>query len=220
MSSTGFRFLPRASLLVLSLLLLLFGTRVRTLRPSHPYPAPDFTLHDLNGNPVHLSSFRGKGVVLNFWATWCAPCRREIPWFIQLQKEYGPRGLQVIGISMDDGGSKAVEQFAEKAGMDYPILVDDGRVSSLYGAGEILPTTYYISRDGKVLALVKGVLAKDKVEANIEEMLERPAAARADDVHLAHAAHAERVAAGRAGRRGEDGDVRRRAAELAQRESQ
>lgn len=174
MSRDRVRFLSRAALGVLSLVLLLFATRIRTLRPSHPFPAPDFTLRDLHGNPVRLSSFRGKGVVLNFWATWCAPCRREIPWFIQLQKQYGPRGLQVIGISMDDGGSKAVEQFAEKNGMDYPILLDDGHVSSQYGAGEILPTTYYISRDGRVLAFVKGVLGKDQVEANIEETLRRP----------------------------------------------
>jgi peroxiredoxin len=118
MSGNKFRFRARALLLVLSGLFLLFATRVTTLRPSHPYPAPDFTLRDLNGNPVRLSSSRGKGVVLNFWATWCAPCRREIPWFIQLQQEYGARGLQIIGISMDDGGSSTVQQFAEKTGID------------------------------------------------------------------------------------------------------
>ena len=179
MSRKTSKFLVRAALLVFSLLLVLFAFRVKTLRPSHPYPAPDFTLRDLSGNPVDLSSFRGKGVVLNFWATWCAPCRREIPWFIQLQKEYGPRGLQVIGISMDDGGSKAVEQFARKMGIDYPILFDDGHASSLYGAAEILPTTYYISRNGTVLAFVRGVIGKDEVEANIKETLERPAAASA-----------------------------------------
>ena len=176
MSMTRFRFLARASLLVLFSLLLLIFIRVRTLRPSHPYPAPDFTLPDLNGNPVRLSSFRGKGVVLNFWATWCGPCRREIPWFIQLQKEYGPRGLQVIGISMDEGGSKTVERFVEKTGIDYPILLDNGRVSTLYGATEILPTTYYISRNGMVLAFVRGVIGKDEIEANSKETLKRPAA--------------------------------------------
>ncbi len=179
MSNNKFKFLARASLLVLCSLLLLFGTHARTLRPTHPYPAPDFSLRDMNGNPVRLSSFRGKGVVLNFWATWCAPCRREIPWFIQMQKKYGPRGLQVIGVSMDDGGNKAVEQFVDKTGMDYPVLFDDGHASSVYGATEILPTTYYISRNGKVVAFVKGVISKDKVEDNVKEMLEKPAAASA-----------------------------------------
>lgn len=176
MSRNKIRILARASLLIVAALLLLFVTRVTTLRPFHPYPAPDFTLRDLKGNTVRLSSFRGKGVVLNFWATWCAPCRREIPWFIQLQKAYGPRGLQIIGISMDDGGSKAVEQFDEKVGIDYPILLDDGHASSQYGATEILPTTYYISRNGRVLAFVKGVIGRDKVENNIKETLEEPAA--------------------------------------------
>lgn len=176
MSKKSFRFLARVSILVLAALLLLFIARVKTLRPSHPYPAPDFTLRELNGSSVRLSSFRGKGVVLNFWATWCAPCRTEIPWFIQLQKEYGPRGLQVVGVSMDDAGSKAVEQFVEKMGMNYPVLLDDGHVSSLYGATQVLPTTYYISRNGMVLALAKGVIGEDKVEANIREILEWRAA--------------------------------------------
>lgn len=80
---------------------------------------------------------------------------------------------------MDDGGSEAVEQFVEKTGIDYPVLFDDGHVSSLYGATEILPTTYYISRSGRVLAFVKGVISRDKVEANIKETLERPAVAGA-----------------------------------------
>ncbi len=172
MGRSRFKFLDRALLVVFSALLVLYVTRVTTLRPSRPYPAPDFTLRDLNGNPVHLSSFRGKGVVLDFWATWCAPCRTEIPWFIQLQKEYGPRGLQIIGILMDDGGSKAVEQFVRGKGVDYPVLIDDGHASALYGATEILPTTYYISRNGQVVALVKGVIGKDKIEANIKETLE------------------------------------------------
>lgn len=178
MSSTRFRFLARAALLVLFALLLLLVSRVTTLRPSHPYPAPDFTLRDLHGAPVRLSSFRGQGVVLNFWATWCAPCRTEIPWFVQMQKEYGPRGLQVIGISMDEGGAEAVQQFVRTTGINYPVLFDDGHVSSMYGAAQVLPTTYYISRSGQVLAFVKGVISKDKVEANIQETLESSAEAK------------------------------------------
>ena len=162
-------------ILVAVALILFFVTRVRTVRLSHPYPAPDFVLRDVNGNAVRLSSYRGKGIVLNFWATWCGPCRREIPWFIQLQKEYGPRGLQVIGVSMDEDGSKVVGPFVEKTGIDYPVVLDDGHVSSAYGATEILPTTFYISRSGQVIALVKGVLSRDKVEAEIQETLENPA---------------------------------------------
>lgn len=175
MGKTRFRFLVRATLVLACALLLLFVARVRTLRPTHSFPAPDFTLRNLNGQPVSLSGFRGKAILLNFWATWCAPCRAEIPWFIQMQKEYGPRGLQVIGVATDEGGSAAVRPFAEKMGIDYPILFDDGHASSLYGAGEVLPTTYYISRDGMVIGFVKGVLAKQEVEANIREALKTPA---------------------------------------------
>ena len=167
-----FRFVARILLLVLVAILLLLVTRVTVRHPTHPYPAPDFTLLDLKGNGVRLSAFRGKGVVLNFWATWCAPCRREIPWFIELEKEYGPQGLQVIGVSMDQVEGQGIEPFVKRTGIDYPVLLDDGRVGSEYGAMEILPTTYYISRDGRVLGFVKGVVSKREVEENIKKTLE------------------------------------------------
>ena len=165
------RSVARVLILVLLAGFLWLSTRVSTRHPSHPYVAPDFTLEDLNGNPVRLSAFRGKAVVLNFWASWCAPCRRETPWLIELQREYGPRGLQVISISMDDGGKGTVETFVKISGIEYPVLLDDGRVGSLYDGIEILPTTYYISRDGRVLAFVKGVVSKGEVERNIKELL-------------------------------------------------
>ncbi len=166
----------RISLLVVSAIILLVVTRVTTLRPTHSHPAPEFILSNLDGKPVHLSAFRGKVVVLNFWATWCAPCRTEIPWFIALQREYGPQGLQVIGISLDEGGKDAIEPFVQKMAINYPVLLGDEHVASLYGAAEILPTTYYISRDGVVLALVKGVISKQDVESNIKEALAGPRA--------------------------------------------
>jgi peroxiredoxin len=160
--------------LIFSLIALLLATRVTTLHPTHSYPAPEFTLSGLDGKPVHLSAFRGKAVVLNFWATWCAPCRKEIPWFIELQREYGPQGLQVIGVSMDEGGKDALQRFIQRMNINYPVLLGDEHVASLYGAAEVLPTTYYISRDGRVLAFVKGVISKQDVEDNINEALEVP----------------------------------------------
>ena len=152
--------------------LLLLVDRPTTRHPSHSYQAPDFELSDLNGNPVHLSDFRGKAVVLNFWATWCAPCRREIPWFIEYQREYGPRGLQIIGVSMDDGGRDAIAPFVRRAGINYVVLQCDSQVRALYGGVDELPTSYYISRDGNVLAFVDGVISKSEVENNIKEVLE------------------------------------------------
>ena len=168
------RLVARAGLLVLCAVLLVVVSRVGIHRSSRPYPAPDFTLPDFHGNPVRLSDFKGKAVVLNFWATRCAPCRVEIPWFIEFEEEYGPRGLEVIGVDMDQGGWNTVEPFVKNAGMNYTVLLDDGRASAAYGAAQLLPTTYYISRDGRVAAYVRGLAGKSEVERNIEEILRPP----------------------------------------------
>lgn len=164
----------RILLLLLAASALLLVTRVTTLHPAHAYPAADFTLSDLNGNPVHLSALRGKAVVLNFWASWCGPCRAEIPCFNDMQREYGPQGLQVIGVSMDDGGRDEIKRSVQRMNVEYTVLVGDAHVASMYGAEEILPTTYYISRDGKVVALAKGVISKREVESNIKDALAVP----------------------------------------------
>ena len=161
----------RAAIIAVCASLLLSVNRPATLHPSHPYPAPEFELRDLKGNQVSLSEFRGKAVVLNFWTTWCAPCRRELPWFIEFQKEFGPRGLQIIGVSMDDGGINAIAPFVRRMGVDYVVLLGDSRVSSLYGELAVLPTTYYISPRGDVIAFVNGVLSKTEVEHDISEVL-------------------------------------------------
>ena len=165
------RSLLRAATIAVCASLLFFVNRPTTHHLPHPYLAPEFELHDLKGNQVHLSDFRGKAVVLNFWATWCAPCRRELPWFIEFQKEYGPRGLQIIGVSMDDGGRNAIAPFVRRTGIDYVVLLGDSRVSALYGGVAILPTTYYISPRGNVIAFVNGVVSKTEVEHDIREVL-------------------------------------------------
>src|SRR5512138_1648113 len=85
-------------------------------------PAPDFALKDLNGNTVRLADLRGKAVLLNFWATWCPPCKVEIPWFVDLQKQYGPQGLQIVGVAMDDAGPDAIAKFAKEMGINYTVL--------------------------------------------------------------------------------------------------
>lgn len=136
--------------------------------------APDFELQDLNGRTVHLSDFRGKAVVLNFWATWCPPCREEIPWFIELQKQYGSQGLQIVGVSMDEGGREDVERFAKEMGINYTVLLNDEKVSQLYGGVNALPTTFYLARDGQVMEYVPGLISHYEVEQNIKQALASP----------------------------------------------
>jgi len=133
--------------------------------------APDFGLESLDGKTVHLSDFRGKAVLLNFWATWCQPCRIEMPWFEQLQKQYGPEGLQVIGVAMDDAGKEDIAKFAKNLGVDYPILVAKEDVGEAYGGVQFLPATFYVGRDGKVVEKVFGLKGRDEIEDNIKKAL-------------------------------------------------
>lgn len=150
--------------------------------PSRTYQAPDFMLHDLHGNPVRLSDLRGKAVVINFWATWCPPCRREIPWFIRLQQKYGTQGLQIVGISMDDDNPDGVSAFVRKMGINYPILLGNDHVASLYGGADVLPTTYYIARDGSVVTTITGLISEDKVEENIRRALSEHSSASSSQI--------------------------------------
>ncbi len=133
--------------------------------------APDFTLDSLDGKTVHLSDFRGKGVLLNFWATWCQPCKIEMPWFAELQKQYGPQGLQIVGVAMDDASPKEIGEFAHDLGVNYPILVGKEAVGDAYGGVQFLPATFYIGRDGKVVDKVFGLKGRGEIEENIKKAL-------------------------------------------------
>ncbi len=133
--------------------------------------APDFTLESLDGKTVHLSDFRGKGVLLNFWATWCQPCKIEMPWFAELQKQYGPQGLQIVGVAMDDASPKEIGEFAHDLGVNYPILVGKEAVGDAYGGVQFLPATFYIGRDGKVVDKVFGLKGRGEIEENIKKAL-------------------------------------------------
>jgi peroxiredoxin len=133
--------------------------------------APDFTLQSLDGKTVHLSDFRGKGVLLNFWATWCQPCKIEMPWFAELQKQYGPQGLQIVGIAMDDASPDDIGKFAHDLGVNYPILLGKEAVGDAYGGVQFLPATFYIGRDGKVLDKVFGLKGRGEIEDNVKKAL-------------------------------------------------
>jgi peroxiredoxin len=134
-------------------------------------PAPDFTLNTLDGKTMKLSDFRGKAVLLNFWATWCEPCKVEMPWFVDLQKKYAPQGLQVLGVAMDDASPPDIASFAQKMGVNYPVLIGKEEVGAQYGGIEYLPSTFYISREGKILDHVFGLVSKSEIETDIQKAL-------------------------------------------------
>lgn len=133
--------------------------------------APDFDLASLDGKRVKLSDFRGKAVLLNFWATWCSPCKQEMPWFVDLQKKYGSEGLVVVGVAMDDSEASKIAQFASEMGVNYPVLLGTERVSEEYGNVQYLPTSFYIDRDGKFVGKGVGLLGRKEVEDNIQKAL-------------------------------------------------
>jgi thiol-disulfide isomerase/thioredoxin len=113
--------------------------------------APDFSLPDLSGQKLDLSSYRGKVVLLDFWATWCDPCREEIPHFVELQKRYGDQGLQIIGVSMDDE-AEPVRDFYQRFKMNYPVVMGNAKTGELYGGVLGLPIAFLIGRDGRITA--------------------------------------------------------------------
>lgn len=132
--------------------------------------APDFTLKSLEGQPVTLSSFRGKVVLLDFWATWCTPCRAEIPRFIEWQKKYAGQGLVVLGVSMDDS-SKDAENYAREMKITYPVVMGTNEVADAYGGVLGLPVNLVIARDGKIVTKDVGATNLAELEKLIASQL-------------------------------------------------
>jgi thiol-disulfide isomerase/thioredoxin len=133
--------------------------------------APDFDLQTLDGKNTKLSDFRGKAVLLNFWATWCGPCKIEMPWFVELQKQYGPQGLQVVGVAMDDSSTEDIAKFVKDMEVNYPILLGKESVGQSYGGVGVLPTTYFIGRDGKFVAREFGLQSRSVFVDHIKQAL-------------------------------------------------
>ncbi len=131
--------------------------------------APDFSLKNIEGQNVSLTDFKGKALILNFFASWCPPCRAEIPDFIELQKTYGDKGFTFVGVALVS--AQEAKDFAAKMGINYPILVDDGKVSVLYGPVRSIPTTFIIDKNMKVVKMFIGSRSKSEFETEIKGLL-------------------------------------------------
>lgn len=154
------------------------GAAGKTKAEGDRKPAPDFALKDVNGATVRLSDYRGKVVLLNFWATWCGPCKIEIPWFIEFEQKHKDRGFAVLGISMDDGWD-VVRPFLTRMNVNYRTLLGDEMVAEMYGGVASLPTTFLIDREGRIASAHLGLVSKSVYENEIEQLLSAPASGAA-----------------------------------------
>ena len=146
-------------------------------------PAPPFALEDLSGKTVSLESYKGKAVLVNFWATWCAPCKIETPWLVELRDQYAAQGFEILGISTEgDGVGKddmsawnknkaAIQKSVDQMHMQYPVLMNGDSISSQYGGLDQLPMSFFVDRTGKVIAVEMGLTSKSELEDNIKKAL-------------------------------------------------
>jgi cytochrome c biogenesis protein CcmG/thiol:disulfide interchange protein DsbE len=157
------------------------GGAPQYVTPLKGKPAPAFVLEDLNGNKVSLASYKGKAVLINFWATWCAPCKIETPWIIELRNKYAAQGFEVLGVSADDlnrddpkelaKDKMEIVQSAQKLHINYPVLIDGGSLDKPYGGLDELPESFFVNRKGVVVAAQLGLTSKDDIESNIKKAL-------------------------------------------------
>ncbi len=144
--------------------------------------APAFTLPDLEGKEISLASYRGKALLINFWATWCGPCKIETPWLVELRNKYAAQGFEVLGIDTEGDDAQPgdvawardktdVTKFVQQEKMPYPVLVDGDSISKPYGGLDDLPTSFFVDRQGKIIAAQVGINSESDIEANIKKAL-------------------------------------------------
>ncbi len=158
------------------------STGAEYVSPLKGKAAPAFALEDLSGKKVSLASYKGKAVLINFWATWCGPCKLETPWLVELRTKYAGQGFEILGVSTDDidrgdkqklgEEKKEIARFVEQMHMPYPVLIDGDSLSQPYGGLDAMPTSFYVDRQGTVVAVQLGLTSKDDIEANIKKALQ------------------------------------------------
>jgi peroxiredoxin len=140
-------------------------------RSANRKPAADFTLKDENGATVKLADYKGKVVLLNFWATWCGPCGVEIPWFVEFEQKYKSQGFAVLGVSMDEDGWGAVKPFVAERKINYRVLLGNDSLAQFYGGLDSLPTSFMIDKEGKVASTHIGLISKNEYVNEIQCLL-------------------------------------------------
>jgi cytochrome c biogenesis protein CcmG/thiol:disulfide interchange protein DsbE len=159
------------------------GGEPQYVTPLKGKPAPVFALEDLSGKKVSLASYKGKAVLINFWATWCAPCKIETPWLVELRNQYAAQGFEILGVSADDidrddpqkliSEKKEIAHSAQQMHIPYPVLIDGATLDKAYGGLDELPTSFFVDRNGTVVAAQLGLTSKDDIEGNIKKALGR-----------------------------------------------
>jgi len=134
--------------------------------------APEFALKDADGKTVTLAEYKGKVVLLNFWATWCGPCKIEIPWFADFEQKYKDRGFAVLGVAMDEEGWEVIKPYLAQSKVNYRVILGNDTVAGLYGGVESLPTTFVLDRNGKIASTHVGLVSKSDYENEIMQLLE------------------------------------------------
>jgi peroxiredoxin len=149
------------------------SVRAESVKPnSERKPAPDFSLKDADGKVVHLADYKGKVVLLDFWATWCGPCKIEIPWFMEMQRKNKDKGFEVLGVAMDDEGWEAVKPFIADLKVNYRVVIGNDSTAEAYGGVDALPTTFLIDREGRIAAVHVGLASKKDFEDGVQELLQ------------------------------------------------
>ena len=149
--------------------------------PLNGKQAVNFTLENLQGQKISLASYKGRPLVVDFWATWCGPCKIEIPWFEKLHDQYAGKGLEILGVSADDldkddaaklfTEKRDINDFATHMKMNYPVLIDGQSVEDAWGGLDALPTTFFIDKNGKIVASTVGLASRDEIEADIKKAI-------------------------------------------------